>query len=186
MEDSGASSYHRYLKGDREGLVDIVEEYYDGLVRYLERFVNNETDAEDMAEETLLVLMNKRPTYKGASTFKTWLYAIGKNVTLKYLYKNNRVIPTAAEDLTVLAVEQDGALEDLIREEESGMVRAAMLHLPEKYRLVLQLKYVEKMSAKEIAHATGQTVFGVNSILKRSRNALRDELKKEGLHYEKS
>ena len=60
MEDSGASSYHRYLKGDREGLVDIVEEYYDGLVRYLERFVNNETDAEDMAEETLLVLMNKR------------------------------------------------------------------------------------------------------------------------------
>ena len=61
-----------------------------------------------------------------------------------------------------------------------------MLHLPEKYRLVLQLKYVEKMSAKEIAHATGQTVFGVNSILKRSRNALRDELKKEGLHYEKS
>ena len=93
--DRGASSYHRFLKGDREGLVRIVEDYYDDLVRYLTRYLGNEDDAEDMAEEALLVLMNKRPAFRGDATFKTWLFSIAKNVTLKYLYKNNRTIPTA-------------------------------------------------------------------------------------------
>ena len=186
MEDNGASSYHRFLKGDREGLVRIVEDYYDDLVRYLTRYLGSEDDAEDMAEEALLVLMNRKPAFRGDATFKTWLFSVAKNVTLKYLYKNNRTIPTAPEDLTNAAIEGDDALERCVREEKSEAVSRAMSRLPEKFRLVLQLKYLENMPVKEIAAATGRTVHGVNSMLKRSRKALKEELQKEGIHDEKS
>ncbi len=61
--DNGASSYHRFLAGDWDGLTEIVEEYYKGLVLYLNTFVNNLQDAEDMAEETLLVLTTQKPVF---------------------------------------------------------------------------------------------------------------------------
>ena len=53
--DDGASSYHRFLTGDTDGLTEIVHMYYDGLVLYLNTWLNNIHDAEDMAEETILV-----------------------------------------------------------------------------------------------------------------------------------
>ena len=85
--DNGASSYHRFLEGDREGITELVDVYYDGLVLFLNTWLNNLHDAEDMAEETLVVLTTRKPEFTGQSSFKTWLYAIGRNVTGKFLRK---------------------------------------------------------------------------------------------------
>ncbi len=186
MEDNGASSYRRFLNGDWDGMTEIVDAYYDGLIVFLKRYLGNETDAEDLAEETLLVLVNKKPAFRGESLFKTWLYNIARNTAVKHMYKNRLTIPVSAEDLAVIAVEEEDALSRCIRSEETEKLNDAMEHLPADYRLVLSLKYVEEMSAKEIAAATGRTVHSINSLLKRARAALRDELAKEGINHEKS
>ena len=185
MEDNGASSYRRFLKGDWDGLTEIVETYYEGLVLFLTRYLGNEADAEDMAEEALFVLVDKKPSFRGDSLFKTWLYNIARNRAVKYMYKNRRSIPVSPEDLAGLAAEEEDVLVRCERSEEAEKLTKAMEHLPEDYRLVLQLKYVEEMSAKEIAAATGRTVHSINSLLKRARAALRNELAKEGLDDEK-
>ena len=186
MDDNGASSYRRFLKGDWDGMTEIVETYYDGLILFLNRYLGNETDAEDMAEETLLVLVNKKPAFHGKSLFKTWLYNIARNTAIKYMYKNSRTIPVSPEDLTGIRIEDEDVLSQCVRKEDAETLNKAMEHLPEDYRLVLQLKYVEEMPVKEIAAATGRTVHSINSLLKRARSALRNELLKEGFRYEKS
>ena len=59
--DHGEKSYRRYLDGDNDGLKEIVETYFDGLMLYLNLFVRNLSEAEELAEETLFQLISKRP-----------------------------------------------------------------------------------------------------------------------------
>lgn len=76
--DSGADSYRRFLDGDDEGLAEIVREYKDGLILYLNCYVNNLYIAEELTEDTFFRLITRKPKFSGKSTFKSWLYAIGR------------------------------------------------------------------------------------------------------------
>ena len=77
--DNGASSYRRFLAGDDNGLADIIRAYRDGLIFYLNGFVNNIHTAEDLAEDVFIKIAVKKPRFNERSSFKTWLYAIGRN-----------------------------------------------------------------------------------------------------------
>lgn len=57
----GEKSFRRYLDEDNDGLKEIVETYFDGLMLYLNLFVRNLSEAEELAEETLFQLISKRP-----------------------------------------------------------------------------------------------------------------------------
>ena len=83
--DNGASSYRRFLDGDENGLVEIIRDYKDGLIFYLNGFTQNIYVAEELAEETFVKLVVKKPRFSNKSIFKTWLYAIGRNVAIDYL-----------------------------------------------------------------------------------------------------
>ena len=98
--DNGESSYRRFLEGDNEGLHKIICTYRAGLMLYLNSFVQNIHTAEDLAEDTFLEFMIKHPKFSGKSTFKTWLYAIGRNVTAKYLRKHKKlnVVPLEVQE----------------------------------------------------------------------------------------
>ena len=83
--DNGASSYRRFLDGDDKGLAEIVRNYSDGLILYLNGIVNNISVAEELMEETLYKLITKKPKFKEKYSFKTWFYTIGRNVAIDYL-----------------------------------------------------------------------------------------------------
>ena len=59
--DNGASSYRRFLEGDDKGLVEIVGDYKDGLILYLNGYVNNIFIAEELTEDTFFRLITKKP-----------------------------------------------------------------------------------------------------------------------------
>ena len=180
--DNGASSYHRFLTGDWDGLTEIVEEYYKGLVLYLNTFVNNLQDAEDMAEETLLVLTTQKPEFNGKSSFKTWLYGIGRNVTCARIRKNHGTVPLSPEDMSILVSEEQDAAKEFFQDEEKRALHRCLSRLRQDYRQVLWLRYFEDMSANEIASVMKKTVFGVNQLTARAKKALRKEMEKEGYH----
>ncbi len=80
--DNGASSYRRFLDGDDNGIIEIVNNYKDGLILYLNGYVNNIFIAEELTEDTFFRLITKKPKFSGKSTFKSWLYAIGRNIAV--------------------------------------------------------------------------------------------------------
>ena len=90
--DNGASSYRRFRdEGDESGLAEIIRDYRDGLIFYLNGFVNNIQVAEELAEDTFVLLGTKKPKDKGIGSFKTWLYTIGRNIALNYLKRRARL-----------------------------------------------------------------------------------------------
>ena len=96
--DNGASSYRRFLEGDRNSFTELITEYWDGLTLYLNGFTDSFSEAEEMAEETFLKLYTDRPCFSEKSSFKTWLYSVGRNTAYYYLRKKRRIRETSIND----------------------------------------------------------------------------------------
>ena len=83
-----ADRYRRYLDGDDNGLIEIIEIYHEGLTLYLNSIVNNICLAEELMQDTFLRLAVKKPRFNGRQHFKTWLQSIVQSTicekTLKY------------------------------------------------------------------------------------------------------
>ena len=148
--DHGAGSYRRFLAGDDEGLREIICEYREGLMLYLNSFVQNLHTAEDLTEDTFAELAIRCPRFSGNSSFKTWLYAIGRNLTMKYLRKQKRLAIVPLESQEYLA-DEISLENNYIRNEQKQMVHRAMHRLKAEYRQVLYLSYFEGFSNAEIA-----------------------------------
>ncbi len=181
--DNGAEYYRRFLSGDKEALRLIVEEYYGGLCLYLNLFVGNAADSEDMAEETLFQLISKRPAFSGKSSFKTWLYAIGRHTAIRFIrHRSHETVTAEAE--AVLKWESGDAERQLLTKERDRKLYEGLSKLKEEYRQALWLRYFEEMDNKSIATVMKKTVYSVEHLLKRAKDALREELVKEGFPYE--
>ena len=183
--DNGASSYRRFREnGDENGLAEIIREYRDGLIFYLSGFVNNFHTAEELAEETFVILGTKKPRDKGNSSFKTWLYTIGRNTALNYLKKNSRVIEISVYECAELQSDEESLEENYIREEKKIFLHRAISKLKPEYRQVLWLTYFEEFSNKQTASVMRKSVHNIETLVYRARKALKTQLEMEGFEYE--
>ncbi len=182
--DNGASSYRRFLDGDDQGIAEIVGEYKDGLILYLNGYVGNIFVAEELAEDTFFRLMTKKPKFAGKSSFKSWLYAIGRHVAVDHIRRRSRLRTVPLEDAEY-ALSEEQSLEDAyIKEEQKRTVLRALATLSPDYRSVLWLVFFEEFSNKEAAAILGKSDRQIVNLLYRAKQSLRSTLEKEGFVYE--
>ena len=182
--DNGASSYRRFLEGNDDGIVQIIKDHKDGLMFYLNSFVQNIHLAEDLTEDTFVKLIARRPRFSGKSTFKTWLYAIGRNVALDFLRKNAKLPTVSAEEaMTLIADEADVARQYLCSERKL-QVHKALKQLNDEYRQVLVLLYFEDFQNEQVASIMGKSKKQIENLVYRAKLSLKSELEKEGFVYE--
>ena len=185
--DNGASSYRRFLDGDDSGLVEIIRDYKDGLILYLNSIISNGTLAEELCEDTFVRLAVKKPRFGEKSTFKTFLYAIGRRVAADHLRKNRGKETVSLEALAEggfdLPAEEDVAAAYL-RDETHRAVHRALGRLKDSHREVLWLVYFEDLSVKEAAGVLGKSPHAAESLIHRARLSMRAELEKEGISHE--
>ena len=181
--DNGASSYRRFLDGDDNGITEIVENYKDGLILYLNGYVNNIFVAEELTEDTFFRLIIKKPKYSGKSTFKSWLYAIGRNVAVDYIRHNSKILNVPIDDVENYLIEEQNLEQSYIKEENMLIVNKALNELIPEYRNVLWLTYFEEFSNKETAIILKKTERQIKNLLYRARKALKSKLEKEGFEY---
>ncbi len=181
--DNGASSYRRFLQGDDSAFAEIIKEYRDGLILYLSSFVSGITDAEDLAEDTFVKLVTRRPRYNGKASFKTWLYTIGGNIARDYLRKAARrgTLPMENCEATPDELELDALV---IKNEQKIALHRSMAKLRSEYRQILWLIYFEGMSMKEAAAVTGKKIHAAENLAYKARQALKTQLEKDGFEYE--
>ena len=185
--DNGASSYRRFLDGDDSGLVEIIRDYKDGLILYLNSIIPNGILAEELCEDTFVRLAVKKPRFGGRSTFKTFLYAIGRRVAADHLRKNRGKETVSLEALAEggfdLPAEENVAAAYL-RDETHRAVHRALGRLTDSHREVLWLVYFEELSVKEAAGVMGKSTHAAESLIHRARLSMRAELEKEGITHE--
>ena len=182
--DNGASSYRRFLDGDDKGIAEIVGDYKDGLILYLNSFVGNIYTAEELAEDTFLRLMVKKPGFSGKSSFKSWLYAIGRNVAVDYVRHNLKLSDTPIEDMEAYLKDESDLERSYIKEERKITVHRALEKLSPDYRQILWLAYFEELSNKEISIVMRKNDRQIRNLLYRAKQSLKSELEKDGFIYE--
>ena len=181
--EQGELNYRRFLQGDEAGLVQIIEDYKDGLILYLNGFVSNLTVAEDLAEDTFLKLVLKKPRFSARSSFKTWLYTIGRNLALDYLRRHKNA-PVPESSVPPFAAEDADLEREYIQQEKMRTVHRTMKVLKPEYRQVLWLIYFEGFSCAQAGKIIRKSTHNVEVLVSRARRALKNELIKEGFEYE--
>ena len=182
--DNGASSYRRFLDGDDKGIIEIVNDYKDGLILYLNGYVNNLYIAEELTEDTFFRLITKKPKYSGKSTFKSWLYAIGRNTAVDYIRHHSKQLDTPIEDMENYLSEEQNLEKSYIQDERKIEVHKALSTLNQDYRNILWLVYFEYFSNKEVAVILRKSDRQIKNLLYRAKQALKTKLEKEGFIYE--
>lgn len=183
--DNGAGSYRRFLSGDKDGMVEIIRDYKDGLTLYLNGFTRNIHVAEELMEETFVKLVVKKPRFSEKYSFKTWLYTIGRNVAIDYLRKNSKTVDMADEDMHNIPTDEDSPEQAYIRDEEKITVHRAMSKLKPEYAQVLYLAYFEDFSNAQIAAVMKKSERQIENLLYRAKSSLRSQLSEEGFVYER-
>ena len=183
--DHGADSYRRFLEGDDGGCVEIIRDYKDGLILYLNSFVSNLHTAEELAEDTFVKLVIRKPKYSGKSSFKTWLYAIGRNVAIDSMRRLGKTASVTEEELMRLGREEKSLEQSYIQEERKRMLHNALKKLKSEYRQVLWLVYFEGFRHKEAAAVMHRSVHSIETLTYRARQALKTKLIQEGFDDEK-
>jgi len=183
--DNGASSYRRFLDGDDTGIVEIVGDYKDGLILYLNGYVGNIFIAEELTEDTFFRLITKKPRYSGKSIFKSWLYAIGRNVAIDFIRHNSKMVSTPIEDIDNYLSEEESLEQSYIKDERKIIVHKALSELATDYKAVLWLVFFEGFSNKEAAVALKKNDRQIKNLLYRAKQSLKSKLEMEGLDYEK-
>ncbi len=183
--DNGASSYRRFRdNGDESGLIEIIRDYKDGLILYLSSIVGDLNTAEDIAEDTFVVLGTKKPKDKGKSSFKTWLYTIGRNAAIDYMRKRARKKEIPLELSPDISGDELDLEKTYIREEQKITIHKALRNLKPEYRQILWLEYFEQLSMKDASRIMKKSVHAAEVLASRARQALRAELEREGFSYE--
>ena len=181
--DSGTSNYLRFLDGDEEGIVEIIKDYKDGLMLYLNEYVRNIHVAEDLTEDTFVKIVVKKPLFSKKCTFKTWLYAIGRNIAIDHLRRTSKTETVPTEEALTVS-DEESVERAYIRNERKIHIHRIMKNLKPDYRMVLYLVYFENFSKTQIAQIMRKSRKQIDNLIFRAKLSLKSELEKEGFVYE--
>ena len=175
--ENGASSYLRFLNGDKNGFVELVTDYKDGLTLFVNTIIKDIHIAEEVANEVFLKLYIKKPKYKSDYSFKTWLYTIGKNTAINYMKKFKRIDYSSIEDCCYISDEKD-IESDYIKGEQNVVIHQSLRSLKTEYAQVLYLIFFEELSNSEAAKVIGKTQKQISDLIYNAKKALKSELER--------
>lgn len=138
------------------------------LFRICYSILCNKEDAEDAVQETFLKYMLKAPLFKDSDHEKAWLIKVATNVSKNMCRFNTRHAAENLDELRGIGISDDDR--DLFR---------LIMSLPQKYKVVLDLYYIEGYKANEIAEITNTSPVTVRKRLQYGRMMIKKELGKE-------
>lgn len=174
--------YRRYLNGDEKAAAPLVEKYGDALTLYINGYVKDIHESEDLMIEAFSRLFAKARPVEGESSFKAYLYKTARNLALRHKQKH-RILFLHLDDLEFEP--QNDALADteLYRDERRRTLTAALDKLKAEYREALYLIYFEEMSYRGAAAVMGKSEQQVTNLVYRGKQSLKTILEKEGFRY---
>ena len=155
-----------------DGLEEVLEQYGNMLFRYAFMMLGTSQDAEDVVQDTLLKYWQKAPVFKDKSHEKAWMLTVTANRCRDLLRSRMRHGEVPLESVA----EIPDSTGEVIAE---SCILDALLSLPEKYKSVLYLYYVEEYRVENIAGIIGKTSSAVKMRLKKGRELLKEVYRKE-------
>ena len=174
----GSSSSHE----DRPlaGFEELAMPLFDSLYNFARWLVRNQSDAEDLVQETYRKALHSFASFQPGTNFRGWIFRILKNTFLSSrsgLERKMTVAMESEQDGSELAAERETPETILIERSNRQLLQRAIDELPAHYREVLLLCEVEEMSYQQIAETLSIPIGTVMSRLARARRAIRESFK---------
>ncbi len=179
----GEEIYRRFLDGDADAMEELVEFYVNGLILFICGLGCDARSAEEIAIDTFAQLISGG--YKNRASLKTYLYTIGRNLTIRHLKRLRGETHASLDDVAVKCTQvADHPENQLLLDERKLQLCAAMRKLKREYYAVLQLLYFEDMSYVEAGKILHKTSRQIGDFAYRAKAALKKTLEDEGFTYE--
>ena len=163
----------RAQDGDMAAFEELVRRHERPLFSYMYRMCGNRADAEEITQAALVRSWQALGGFRGASSFKTWLFRIGMNLCYN---RRTRTKPTEELDESLAGPQSHEPAEQYEQRVRAQAVQAGLARLPADQRSALVLSVYQELSYKEIADAMGKSVRAVDSLLVRAKANLRKAL----------
>ncbi len=172
--------YKAYLDGDDAGLALLMERYGNRLTFYINGYLHDIHDSEDLMIEAFAYLISKKPRIR-EGCLKAYLYKIARNLSLRFIKKRHLNHSFSLEEIEK-EPESKILIEEIIQKEEFNQSLYLCLdRLNPGYREALYLVYFEDMHHSEAAAVMGKSEKQVSDLVYRGRNSLRKYLEQEGI-----
>ena len=172
----------RFQSGDERAYIELVNRYRDRLINFVYPFLGDFEQAEDVVQETMLKLYEKKHYYREIAKFSTWIYTIARNLANTELRKKKRRKTTYISRMTkddrqydIPAVQVD-LNQNLQNEFIRDRIHAAIKELPEHFKTVIILRDIQELSYDDISNIVGVPLGTVKSRINRARLQLQAEL----------
>ena len=177
----------RVKRGDREAFTELVGKWQQPLMNFVFGTLRDETESEDVAQNTFVQVWKSRARYERTAKFSTWLFTIARNLCLNEIRRRSR---HPAESLEETHGENDDLpsrqyedkkmflpTDDVLHGELVKKIEEALVKLPENQRAAILLCRQDEVSYEEIADILGCSLSATKSIIHRGRETLKEQLK---------
>jgi RNA polymerase sigma-70 factor (ECF subfamily) len=174
-------------RGDSEAMGRLIVKYQDRVYNTILKICQNRDDAAELTQDTFVKVLESIRTFRGQSSFYTWLFRVAVNLTLNFSRKRFKVSEVSLdaagerlekdkERLASLLADPNGPDPAVIAQQKelAQIVVTLIGQLPQEYRVVLVLRDIEQMSYAHIAEVLQMEQGTVKSRLSRARTMLRE------------
>ena len=173
----------RVREGDTESFTLLLERHRTPVIHFLYRMVQNQSVAEELAQEVFLRVYRSRANYEPTAKFTTWLFRIASHLALNWIRdrrheRGQESLDQESQDGMVRQVSDHGptAEQSLVRESKFEEIRRAIQSLPEKQKAAVLMHKYEEMEYSQIAAVLECSESAVKSLLFRAYESLRARL----------
>ena len=187
VAESDAELMLQTKRGDTRAFTVLVERYRQPVMNFVLRTLQDETEAEDIAQNVFVQVFKAAPRHRETAKISTWIFTIARNLCLNELRRRRRHPtepldpgPAAGEDRAVFQPQDPTAPiphASLLRAELEQKVGEAIAALPENQRTCLLLCQQGELSYEDIAEVIGCSVSATKSLIFRARETLKGRLK---------
>jgi RNA polymerase sigma-70 factor, ECF subfamily len=165
-------------QGDRQALQKLLETHWRWLKGLLYSILGNPDDVDEALQSICVLILDKIGTLKDPESFKPWLAVVARNLALTQRQKRARK-PVGLDELsagTETADPQQDVVAEITRQEQHQQILQAIELLPEKYREVFVMKYMQDMTYAEIGEIMDLPLTTVQIRLVRARKMIQNRL----------
>lgn len=142
----------------REAFAEVIATYSEPLYWQIRRMVQSHDDANDLLQNTFLKAWQSIYLFRGEAKLSTWLHKIAINESITFLAKERKRLNISIDDEESMLINTIEADEYIDGDELKLKLRKAIATLPEKQRLVFNMKYFDEMKYEEMSEILGTSV----------------------------
>ena len=169
--------------GDENAYTELVNRYKDKLINFIFNYLGDLESSEDVVQETMIKLYQKKHYYKEIAKFSTWLYTIAKNLANTELRKRKQRRTTLLSQFSKnsktyeLPSNEPELGQEIQTDIVNKIIRNAVDQLSEKFKAVIVLRDIQGLSYEDISEIINVPIGTVKSRINRARIQLQVELK---------